>query len=143
MIIQMNPTPRTPKRTPRRNSPVSRQKPGEWAWHYRTLLALRDHLRGGTGDRLRESIDAMESPSLHPEDLADERYDRELALALPQDRTEAWREIEDAIQRIRTGVYGRCEATGRSIPKSKLRETPWRRFATVPSQPQRAGSRRQ
>jgi RNA polymerase-binding transcription factor DksA len=103
--------------------------PQEWAWHYRTLRALRDHLATGFGDRLREPVGAMEPPSIHSEDLADELYDRELAKSLPQDRGMALREIDDAIQRICTGVYGKCEATGRLIPKPQLLAMPWRRYA--------------
>ena len=101
----------------------------EWRWHYRTLIALRDHLHGRAGDRLREPIGAMEPPSFHAEDLADERYDRELADALPRNRVEALREIDDALARLRVGRYGRCEATGQLIPKSQLFSCPWRRVS--------------
>jgi RNA polymerase-binding transcription factor DksA len=100
----------------------------DWGWHYRTLLALRDHLAGGAGDRMREPVGAMEPPSVHPEDLVDEVYDRDLARALPENRVEALHEIDDAILRLSNGVYGVCEATGRPIPKAQLRAKPWRRF---------------
>jgi RNA polymerase-binding transcription factor DksA len=116
------------------HAPASQQVSSEnvrledWGWHYRTLLALRDHLRGGAGDRMREPVGAMEPPSVHPEDLVDELYDRDLARALPENRVEALREIDDAILRLSTGVYSVCEATGRRIPKAQLRAKPWRRF---------------
>jgi RNA polymerase-binding transcription factor DksA len=100
----------------------------DWGWHYRTLLALRDHLAGGAGDRMREPVGAMEPPSVHPEDLVDEVYDRDLAGALPENRAEALREIDGAILRLSTGVYGVCEASGRPIPQAQLRAKPWRRF---------------
>lgn len=128
-------SPRVKPISQRPKPPASRTRPepskgaGEWAWHYRTLLALHDHLKGGVGDRLRESSAAMEPPSLHAEDLTDELYDRELVLALPADRAEALQEINHALQRIRSKEYGGCEATGRKIPKAQLREMPWRRFA--------------
>lgn len=110
----------------------------QWAWHYRTLLALRDHLSGGAGDRLREPGDAMEPPSLHAGDFAGELFDRDLAQALPENRAEALREIDDAIQRLETGAFGRCERTGRPLPKSALRKTPWLRLlpAATPRQHQ-------
>ena len=127
-------TPRNSSRTQptRRGNRKTKHIPPEWAWHYRTLLALRDHLMGGTGDRLRESCDPMEPPSLHAEDFAGELYDRELALTLPANPAEALREINDAIDRLKAGTYSRCEATGRRIPKSQLRAIPWRRFAERP-----------
>jgi RNA polymerase-binding transcription factor DksA len=118
-----------PKASPRTKTHSSKPIPHEWAWHYRTLLALRDHLSGGSGDRARESCDAMEPPSLHPEDLADELYDRELAAALPADVTEAQREVDAAIERLKTGAYGICEVTGRDIPPAELRAKPWCRHA--------------
>ena len=71
----------------------------------------------------------MEPPSLHAEDLSDELYDRELVSALPANTAQALQEIDHALQRIKDKAYGRCEATGRRIPKTQLREMPWRRFA--------------
>ena len=112
---------------PRTNGTSLEQVP-QWGWHLRTLLALRDHLRGSIGDRERELCDPMEPPSLHAEDLVDERYDRELAAALPSDSAGALREIEDALLRIKAGTYGRCERTGRAIPRVLLRAVPWRRW---------------
>ena len=103
--------------------------PQEWSWHYRTLLALRAHFLGCSGDRLREPFDAMEPPSVHAEDFADELYDRELARALPHNRAEALREVEDALARISHGTYGQCEKTGQPISKPQLVARPWQRFA--------------
>ena len=109
--------------------------PEEWRWHYRTLLSLRDHLIGGAGDRLREPVGPMEPPSFHAEVFVDERYDRELAEALPRHRVEALREIEDALERLTSGRYGRCEATGQPIPKSQLFSRPWRRVSESAENP--------
>ena len=103
----------------------------KWGWHLRTLLALRDHLKGSIGDRERELCGPMEPPSLHAEDFADELYDRKLAAALPSDSARALREVEDALHRINAGTYGRCERTGRAIPRIQLRALPWRRYAEV------------
>ena len=132
---------KSPSKTTRRKSahPThedDRPAQGKWGWHYRTLLALRDHLAADPGDRTRELADAMEPPSLHPEDLSDELYDRVLAASLPPGRAEAHREIEDALNRIRAGKYGRCEATGRLISAAQLRAMPWCRYAApVPAKP--------
>jgi DnaK suppressor protein len=64
---------------------------------------------------------------MHTEDLADELYDRDLALDLPRAPTEAVHEIEAALARLQAGTYGRCEVTGRLIPAAQLRAMPWRR----------------
>ena len=141
-VFQSQRSPHVKPIPPRSKRPVSSDRPapagsaGEWAWHYRTLLALRDHLKGCVGDRLRESSGAMEPPSLHAEDLLDELYDRDLVSALPANTAQALQEIEHALQRIKNKEYGRCEATRRRIPKTQLRQMPWRRFAQgVPTLP--------
>jgi RNA polymerase-binding transcription factor DksA len=66
----------------------------------------------------------MEPPSLHAEDLVDELYDRDLALALPPIPVEALREVEAALDRLKKGIYGKCEVTGRPIPAAQLRAKP-------------------
>jgi len=103
----------------------------EWSWHLRTLLALRHHLLSGSGDRCREPGEAMEPPSLHAVDWLAETYDHDLALALPANREEALREVNDAIRRIEKGTYGVCESTGKPIARSRLLATPWRRYTPV------------
>lgn len=126
----------TKKATPRKQA-VRREKTRrivvapQWAWHFRTLLALRNHLLSGSGDRCREPFEAMEPPSVHALDWLAETYDHDLALALPANREEALREVNDAIRRIERGTYGQCEATGKPIARSRLRATPWRRYTPM------------
>ena len=38
-------------------------------------------------------------------------------------------EIDAALERIRTGRYGICERTGRTISWERLRALPWTRYA--------------
>lgn len=100
----------------------------KWAWHFRTLLALRNHLLSGRGDRCREPLESMEPPSLHALDWLAETYDHDLALALPANREEALREVNDALARLENGTYGRCEASGRPIARARLQAEPWQRY---------------
>jgi hypothetical protein len=37
-------------------------------------------------------------------------------------------EIDEALNRIMTGKYGVCEATGQPIPTARLKAIPWTRF---------------
>lgn len=122
-----------PHRTPPRVAPHRPDRTSQWAWHLRTLIALRDHLTGTSGDREREPGEPLAHPTLHVEDQANDIYDRELARALTGDRTIALREIVAAIRRIQRGTYGRCERSGRWIPKEELRAIPWRRTAASSS----------
>ncbi len=95
-----------PARPPRDRLSVDPQ----WAWHYRTLMALRDHL-----------VQERESPQ------SADRFDRDFVRALLAREPDALGEINAAIERILCGTYGVCEATGRPIAAARLRAAPWTR----------------
>ena len=81
-----------------------------WAWHYRTLVALRDHVvRERQGPR---TVD---------------KFDRDFIKALLAQEADALGEINAAIERILHGEYGICETTGERIPAARLRAAPWTR----------------
>lgn len=82
----------------------------QWAWHYRTLVALRDHL-----------VQEQKSPQ------AADKFDRDFIRALLAREPDALGEINAAIERILGGDYGVCEATGRRISPQRLRAAPWTR----------------
>lgn len=101
--------------------------PRKWRSHYQTLLRLRDaHL-----EQKRQLLDAQrrgDETRTDPVDAAVEETEgaeRLGALAFEQD---ALAEVEAALQRLITGTYGICEATGRRIPSARLRAIPWARF---------------
>ena len=51
--------------------------------------------------------------------------DRDLDLALSAQARDAVDQIDAALERIRTGVYGVCVASGKNVPKERLRAIPW------------------
>jgi hypothetical protein len=79
-----------------------------WAWHYRTLVALRDHL-----------VLERQSPQ------AGDKFDRDFIRALLARETDPLDEINAAIGRILHGNYGVCERTGLRISRERLRAAPW------------------
>ena len=83
----------------------------QWAWHYRALLALRDHL-----------IQEQKSPQ------SADRFDRDFVRALLAREPDALGEINAALERILRGTYGVCEVTGRPIAPARLRAAPWTRL---------------
>lgn len=83
-----------------------------WEWHYRTLVALRDHL-------VRE----QRSPR------GVDKFDRDFIKALLAREADALGEINAAIERILHGEYGICEVTGERISALRLRAVPWARCA--------------
>lgn len=113
----------------------------KFAWHYRTLLALRDRLMQDTQRKLRDVADPIESHSMHLADSATDEFDHDLALAMLAREESALTEVNDAITRMLEGRYGLCEETGARIPALRLRALPWCRYAlAVEEQLERTGT---
>ena len=103
--------------------------PRKWAWHQRTLVRLRDALQAESNERNLASRASLERGGADLVDVAnDEREHEGLLVQLTQEQTEL-AEIEAALERIRDGTYGRCEATGELIAPERLRALPWTRFS--------------
>lgn len=126
----------------RRTSPAP-QVPAiarKFAWHYRTLLALRGRLMQDTQRKLRDVADPIDSHSMHLADSATDEFDHDLALAMLAREESALTEVNDAITRMLEGRYGLCEETGARIPALRLRALPWCRYALeVEEQLERTG----
>lgn len=107
---------------------------------HQRLLDLRDGILdamyGVTHDTLKNS-DSMESGAggMHTGDAGSDAYDRDFALNLLAKEQDALSEIEQAIQRAESGVYGICEMSGNRIPKERLEAIPFARY-TVECQAQ-------
>ena len=107
----------------------------EWAKYYAMLMDLRDRLRHQMEGLAKESAEEMAGYSLHMADSGTDNFDRDFALSLLSADQDAVYEIEEALKRIEKGTYGKCELTGKAIPKSRLDAIPWTRF-TVEAQSQ-------
>lgn len=106
----MSAFPPHPRRHPARRRPGRPRGTLPWAWHLRTLVALRNHL-----------IAEQEAPN------SADKFDRDFIQALLAREADPLGEINAAIDRILLGEYGRCEITGRDIPPERLRAAPWTR----------------
>jgi RNA polymerase-binding transcription factor DksA len=100
-----------------------------WAWHYRTLTRLRDHLLQDRAEKLQENATAIEAHSMHLADSGTDEMDHDLMFALLEAEQNSLNEVNDAILRIHAGRYGYCEETGESIPRERLHAVPWTRYA--------------
>ncbi|HVU99870.1 MAG TPA: TraR/DksA C4-type zinc finger protein, partial [Verrucomicrobiae bacterium] len=69
--------------------------------------------------------------SSHMADAGTDTFDRDLALGVLSTQQDAVYEIEQALERIRAGTYGICEATRKPIEKSRLQAIPWTRFSAA------------
>ena len=86
------------------------------------MTSLSD--RGGRASRDHGSSGSM---PIHMAERASDTWEQAFTLRLVGDKHAMLREIDDALQRIRDGTYGICEATGRAISKARLRALPWAR----------------
>jgi DnaK suppressor protein len=104
--------------------------PRQWQAYYQKLMAAREHLAHERAELLREAKE--EEHAVLREDIADagtDSYDRDFALSIASSEQEALFEIEEALNRIKAGRYGLCEATGKQIPEDRLEAIPWTRFS--------------
>ena len=69
--------------------------------------------------------------SEHMADAATDSYDRDWALAMMSSAQTALYEIEQALNRIKTGTYGICEVSGDAIETERLAAIPWARFSAA------------
>lgn len=113
----------TAQQTPRINP--------KWKAHYELLIGLRAQLgqrKGGLNEIAREEQQAF---SLHMADAGTDEFDRDFALSLLSSDQNALYEIEQALNRIRSGTYGVCEITGEPIEPERLMAIPWTRFSAA------------
>ena len=105
------------------------------------LLQLRDamvdSMAGVAQDTLRSRAEGSEASAfgMHQADAGSDAYDRDFALSLLSQEQDALYEIDQALKRIELGTYGKCEMSGKQIPRTRLEAIPFARF-TVECQSQ-------
>ena len=98
------------------------------------LLDLRDELvdamSGMTRDTIRNAPEGSEASGsgMHQGDAGSDAYDRDFALSVLAKEQDALYEIEQALRRIQSGVYGICEISSRKIPQTRLEVIPFARL---------------
>src|ERR1700756_4548539 len=105
------------------------------------LLQLRDamvdSMAGVAQGTLRARAEGSEASAfgMHQADAGSDAYDRDFALSLLSQEQDALYEIDEALKRIELGTYGKCEMSGKPIPRARLEAIPFARF-TVECQSQ-------
>jgi len=86
---------------------------------------------------LRSRAEGSEASAfgMHQADAGSDAYDRDFALSLLSQEQDALYEIDEALKRIELGTYGKCELSGKQIPRARLEAIPFARF-TVERQSQ-------
>ena len=99
-----------------------------WTWNYSELLRLREKLLAELAARQQEVNASLAESHKDPADTAAEKSERDVLITELGMEKNSILEIEAALQRIRNGTYGICEATGKSISPDRLQAIPWTRF---------------
>ena len=100
------------------------------------LLEKRAELAGDVHNMQREALRRNdrngESDSsavrTHMADVGSDNWEQEFTLGLLDKDVALLREIDQALERIESGAYGRCLATEKRITKQRLRAKPWAKY---------------
>lgn len=103
----------------------------KWREHFDALVTARNRLLQRRGMLVREASEEQPAYSLHMADAGTDTYDRDFALSIASSEQEALYEIDQALNRIRSGTYGKCELTGKPIEPERLKAIPWTRFSAA------------
>ncbi|TDU71249.1 TraR/DksA family transcriptional regulator [Prosthecobacter fusiformis] len=100
------------------------------------LAELRDaylnSAEGVTNENLRGGEGGDSSAfGMHQADAGSDAYDRDFALSLLAKEQDAIYEINEALKRIDSGMYGICEMSGDTISEERLEALPFTRFTVV------------
>src|SRR5204863_1489642 len=104
--------------------------PPRWKAHYQRLDALRDHLLNKKNGLTQDARQEPPTFSMHMADAGTDTYDRDWALSMLSSEQNALYEIEEAMNRIRNGTFGKCDLTEKNIEPERLAAIPWTRFST-------------
>jgi len=103
------------------------------------LLALRTRLTGDvshlTDEALRarggEASGSLSNAPLHMADLGTDNAEQDNTLTLLHNQELALEEIDEALERLRQGTFGRCEECRAPIPKPRLQALPYTRHCVA------------
>jgi RNA polymerase-binding transcription factor DksA len=99
------------------------------------LVSLRSRLTGDVShlkeETLRERAGAQGtslSPAADVADQGNDLYEYEFNLSLLHNQEQTLAEIRDALDRIDSGSYGKCEECHEAISRARLQALPYTRF---------------
>jgi RNA polymerase-binding transcription factor DksA len=96
------------------------------------LLAKRNEILGNVTEMesevLRRDRTELSNVPLHMADAGSDNYEIENTLGLMDSERRILTEIDDALGRIESSIYGICIGGGERIPKKRLLAIPWARY---------------
>ena len=100
---------------------------------YRDLLILRRReimgmVSGLETEALRSSGGNLSNMPVHMADVGSDVFEQDFTLGMAATEREMVVQIDLALTRIAERIYGVCQATGKSIPKTRLNAKPWAKY---------------
>ncbi len=95
------------------------------------LLEKRRELLGDVGSMESEAFKGgsnLSNMPIHMADVGTDNFEQEFTLGLIESERQILREIQDALVRCDSGIYGICQGTGNPIPRVRLEAVPWAKY---------------
>lgn len=78
--------------------------------------ALKKSRQDASGD--------LSNMPIHMADIGSDNFEQEFTLGLIENEEELIRAIDEALERIDEGTYGKCDTCGKAIPRERLKTVP-------------------
>ena len=100
---------------------------------YRDLLLHKRReivgmVSGLESEALRSSGGNLSNMPIHMADVGSDVFEQDFTLGMAETERALLNEIDAALVRIENKTYGVCQATGKVIPKPRLKAKPWAKF---------------
>lgn len=92
------------------------------------LLEQRQEIVNMYNQDVRAGQESTDEPTEDIVDRANNSYNRELMFSISDSERLLLLQIEDALNRMEAGTYGRCTNCGNTIHPLRLEAVPWARF---------------
>jgi YteA family regulatory protein len=79
----------------------------------------------GLSSAMGDSLSELSTYDNHPADIGDELFERSKDLALRDNAHVMLESVETALERTKTGEYGKCMRCGKEIEEARLEVIPW------------------
>jgi len=115
------------------NVMANAMKPEEMNAFRASLLGLRARLQGDVsqmtdealGNPQAENSGNLSNVPLHLADAGTENFDQEFALSMIENEQDTLEQINEALNRIEAGTFGKCQECGGTIAKARLQALPY------------------
>src|SRR5262249_37371239 len=113
-----------------------RMTKGEIESYRRKLLELKKRLGAQLSDLEEEGLrgvggeasGSLSNVPIHPADLGTDTFAEEINLDLMENEDQILTEVNDSLERINDGNFGRCENCQKEIPRELLDALPYARY---------------